>query len=83
MPETGKPRGQLTPVPLPSLPRAQSGHGYEDQGQGICTMRFPCRERDRDSLAPGNQANGHESGVIGCSEGQGSLGTWGMWAEAG
>jgi hypothetical protein len=40
-------------------------------------MPFPCSEKDGDSLAPGNQANGQESGVTGCSEGQGSLGTGG------
>lgn len=56
---------------------------FSQSRQGICTMPFPCSERDGDSLAPGNQANGQESGVTGCSEGQGSLGTWGMWAEAG
>lgn len=46
-------------------------------------MSYPCNERDGDSLVSGNQADGQESGVTGCSEGWGDLGTWGMWAEAG
>lgn len=49
----------------------------------VCTMSYPCNERDGDSLVSGNQADGQESGVTGCSEGWGDLGTWGMWAEAG
>lgn len=67
----------------PGSPRALSGHGYEDHSQGVCTMPFPCSERDGDSLAPGNQADGQESAVTGCSEGQGNLGPGGIWAEVG